>query len=59
MAGKPSVARRDREKRPVLEAVGDAARFDRLVHERLRLGMLSALTVNQSLTFHDAFSDVP
>ena len=43
--------RRDREKRPVLEAVGDASKFDRLVHERLRLGILSALTVNESLTF--------
>ena len=43
--------RRDREKRPVLERVGDASKFDRLVHERLRLGILSALTVNESLTF--------
>ena len=51
MAGKPGIARRDREKRPVLEAVGDASKFDRLVHERLRLGILSALTVNESLTF--------
>src|ERR1017187_2802934 len=51
MAGKPNTMRRDREKRPVLEAVGDASKFDRLVHERLRLGILSALTVNASLTF--------
>src|ERR1017187_8359817 len=53
MAGKPNTMRRDREKRPVLEAVGDASKFDRLVHERLRLGILSALTVNPSLTFND------
>src|ERR1039457_1334199 len=53
MAGKPNTVRRDREKRPVLEAVGDASKFDRLVHERLRLGILSALTVNESLTFND------
>ena len=53
MAGKQNTVRRDREKRPVLEAVGDASKFDRLVHERLRLGILSALTVNESLTFNE------
>ena len=53
MAGKSNTVRRDREKRPVLEAVGDASKFDRLVHERLRLGILSALTVNESLTFNE------
>src|SRR5450631_3488113 len=51
MAGKSNTVRRDREKRPVLEAVGEASKFDRLVHERLRLGILSALAVNESLTF--------
>lgn len=30
-----------------------AARIDRLVHERLRLGILSALAVNTSLTFNE------
>jgi DNA-binding HxlR family transcriptional regulator len=53
MAGKQSTVRREREKRPALEAVGDASKFDRLVHERLRLGILSALTVNESLTFNE------
>jgi DNA-binding HxlR family transcriptional regulator len=53
MAGKQNTVRRDREKRPALEAVGDASKFDRLVHERLRLGILSALTVNESLTFNE------
>jgi DNA-binding HxlR family transcriptional regulator len=53
MAGKANTARRDRDKRPALEAVGDASKFDRLVHERLRLGILSALTVNESLTFNE------
>ncbi len=53
MAAKSSTVRREREKRPVLEAVGDASKFDRLVHERLRLGILSALTVNESLTFNE------
>ena len=51
MAGKPGAVRRGREKSPALEAVGDTSKFDRLVHERLRLGILSALAVNQSLTF--------
>jgi DNA-binding MarR family transcriptional regulator len=27
--------------------------FDRLIHERLRLGILSGLAVNESLTFND------
>src|SRR6267154_6522370 len=53
MAGKSNAVRKEREKRPVLEAVGDASKFDRLVHERLRLGILSALTVNESLTFNE------
>lgn len=30
-----------------------AARIDRLVHERLRLGIMSALAVNDSLTFNE------
>jgi DNA-binding MarR family transcriptional regulator len=27
--------------------------FDRLIHERLRLGILSALAVNESMSFND------
>jgi DNA-binding MarR family transcriptional regulator len=30
-----------------------AAQIDRLVHERLRLGIMSALAVNESLTFNE------
>ena len=30
-----------------------APKLDRLIHERLRLGILSALSVNQSLTFNE------
>lgn len=37
---------------PVLPA-GGAPRLDRLIHERLRLGILSALSVNESLTFNE------
>src|SRR4051794_41691046 len=53
MAGKTSAVRKERDKRPALQAVGDASKFDRLVHERLRLGILSALSVNDSLTFNE------
>ena len=33
------------------ELLGGAPKLDRLIHERLRLGILSALAVNESLTF--------
>jgi DNA-binding MarR family transcriptional regulator len=42
--------------RPVKGSAPDADgpfSFDRLIHERLRLGMLSALAVNESLSFND------
>jgi len=32
---------------------GGAAALDRLIHERMRLGIVSALAANQSLTFND------
>src|SRR5438477_12652581 len=54
MAAKQSTARKERERRrPLLEAVGGASKLDRLVHDRLRLGILSALSVNESLTFNE------
>ena len=54
MAVRSNAARREREKRPApLEAAGGAGKLDRLVHERLRLGILSALSVNESLTFNE------
>ena len=53
MAAKQNSARKEREKRPLLSVVGEASKLDRLVHERLRLGILSALSVNESLTFND------
>jgi DNA-binding MarR family transcriptional regulator len=59
MAGKQNAARKEREKKPetgavaaVSAAVG-APKLDRLIHERLRLGILSALSVNESLTFNE------
>ena len=58
MAGKQNTVRREREKKPQAGPVGipaalSAPNLDRLVHERLRLGILSALSVNQSLTFNE------
>lgn len=54
MAARQSTARREREKRlQPLDAAGGAPKLDRLVHERLRLGILSALSVNDSLTFNE------
>jgi DNA-binding HxlR family transcriptional regulator len=36
------------------EVAGSTARrLDRIIHERLRLGIVSALSVNQSLTFNE------
>jgi len=56
MAGKSKAARRERDKKPQPAPVGvpaalSAPQLDRLIHERLRLGILSALSVNDSLTF--------
>ncbi len=48
--------------RPLASVRGDAPRataeegalaLDRLIHERMRLGIVSALAVNESLTFND------
>ncbi|HEV7376980.1 MAG TPA: transcriptional regulator [Pyrinomonadaceae bacterium] len=42
--------------RKVSESASESAphqRFERLIHERSRLGIISALAVNQSLTFND------
>ena len=40
---------------PKLSALagGGTAQLDRIIHERLRLGIVSALAVNESLTFTD------
>lgn len=57
---KPGSAPRKRKDAPVaLGSVRGRApeegplAFDRLIHERLRLGIISALAVNASLTFND------
>jgi DNA-binding MarR family transcriptional regulator len=57
MAGKSGAARRDSAlRRPApasVPAVSGAQKLDRLIHERLRLGILSALSVTDSLTFNE------
>jgi DNA-binding HxlR family transcriptional regulator len=59
MSGKQNTARRERERRvPALAggsaaSVADPTKLDRLVHERLRLGILGALAVNETLTFNE------
>ncbi len=37
----------------VVAAEGGPHELDRLIHERMRLGIVSALAVNESLTFND------
>jgi DNA-binding HxlR family transcriptional regulator len=62
--GKSSTARQERVHKPrereaSLEAIRNPARetvpadLDRLIHERIRLGIVSALAVNRSLTFNE------
>jgi DNA-binding HxlR family transcriptional regulator len=58
MAGKSNAARHEREKKlqpeaPMAAPVMNAPKLDRLIHERLRLGILSALSVSDSLTFNE------
>jgi DNA-binding MarR family transcriptional regulator len=55
---KKETARKARSTEGKLESIGGAEsaphqRFERLIHERSRLGIISALAVNESLTFND------
>lgn len=62
MAAKPQALRRETKRgqaeKQGLRGVrggspGSAHEIDRLIHERLRLGIISALAVNESLTFNE------
>jgi DNA-binding MarR family transcriptional regulator len=44
---------REAVKEPKYAAPASELELDRLIHEKLRLGILSALAVNNSLTFND------
>ena len=48
-----SEGRKASQKKPVISPGRDAPQFDRLVHERIRLGILSGLAVNRSLSFSE------
>jgi DNA-binding MarR family transcriptional regulator len=57
MAARSGAARKDpapRRSSPAsIPGAGGAQNLDRLIHERLRLGILSALSVSDSLTFNE------
>ncbi len=56
MAAKSNTVRKERRGPEVaggLSAPAGAQKLDRLVHERLRLGILSALSVNEALAFNE------
>ena len=59
MAARGNVARDERKRRPVSGAEKaakpspSAVELDRLIHERIRLGIVSALAVNEALTFNE------
>ncbi len=48
-----AVAPRRAEPQEARSAPVPTARLDRLIHERIRLGIVSALAVNDSLTFNE------
>ena len=58
MAKSNAVRRAERVERPgpsgdALRPAPEAAQLDRLIHERIRLGIVSALAVNTSLSFNE------
>jgi DNA-binding HxlR family transcriptional regulator len=57
VARQSSALKKDREKKaapvPVSGGAASAPLLDRLIHERLRLGIVSALAVNDTLTFNE------
>ncbi len=50
---KTGALRKEQPQRVAPAASGAALDLDRLIHERLRLGIVSALAVNESLTFNE------
>ena len=51
MAKQSAAFRAERQGPQVVSAGATARTLDRIIHERLRLGIVSALSVNESLTF--------
>jgi len=58
-AARQERAQRSRDREAILESVRNPAReaapadLDRLIHEHVRLGIVSALAVNRALTFNE------
>lgn len=50
---KHAVIRQHAPQHPASTEAADFPELDRLIHERMRLGIISALAVNQSLSFND------
>ena len=50
---KPTIVRQLTPQRSSTAATENFPELDRLIHERMRLGIVSALAVNQSLSFND------
>ncbi|HET8550323.1 MAG TPA: transcriptional regulator [Bryobacteraceae bacterium] len=50
---KSSAARKIDPERSQTPPASNPAELDRLIHERMRLGIVSALAANESLTFND------
>ena len=50
---KAGLARRTRAPSSARRPVDDLPELDRTIHERLRLGIVSALAINDSLSFND------
>lgn len=48
-----NVARKEQPASQAVAAAGRPEKLDRLIHERMRLGIVSALAANESLTFND------
>ncbi len=53
MAKQSAVPQVREKKARLAQIAAGAPKFDRLIHERLRLGIVSALAANESLTFNE------
>jgi DNA-binding MarR family transcriptional regulator len=53
MAAKQNALRQEKDRKAPSAVPSDAPKLDRLIHERARLGILSALAVNPSLSFNE------
>jgi DNA-binding HxlR family transcriptional regulator len=53
MANQSSAVKKNEAKGPAAVAGAGTRALDRIIHERLRLGIVSALSVNESLTFRE------